>query len=200
MLTDAAYRRNIRKAWNRATAADLEQGLQWYDDALQRTQEIATGRPLTMEAAAGIVAALSPMTGWSTNLENAERIIVLHTAGKPMPTRGFGFRKNTAKAWRILDGEHPLKVLGGPKVTAFYHNILGSDEFVTVDRWAIRIAYGTPDAKTTVGKREYEAIAQAFRYVAAELGIPGRHLQAATWVYYRRVHARAIFDPPMIGE
>ena len=198
MLTDAAYRRNIRKAWRRATAADLEQGLQWYDDALQRTQAAA---PLhTAEHAAGIVAALSPMTGWSTNLLNAEKLASLHGAGEPMPTSGYGFRRNTVKAWRILCGEHPLVVLNGPKVTAFYHNILGSDEHVTVDRWAIRIAYGDPAGPTTVGQREYDTIAAAFQAVADELGVPARHLQAATWVYYRRVHARGLFDPPKIGE
>lgn len=198
MLTDAQLRANIRKAWRKATAADLEQGLQWYDDALQRTQKIAPQH--SVETAAGVVAALSPMTGWSTNLKNAAKLTALHAAGEPMPTSGYGFKRNTAKAWRILAGEHPLQVLSGPKVTAFYHNILGCNEHVTVDRWAIRIAYGDPNGVTSVAKREYDRIATAFRVVAAELGIPARHLQAATWVYFRRVHARGLFDPPKIGE
>ena len=198
MLTPATYRRNIRKAWRRSTAADLAQGLAWYDDALTRVRKAAP--QLDDEGAAGVVAALSPMTGWSTNLLTAEKLAALHGAGEEMPTEGYGFKRNTAKAWAILEGAHPLDTIKGPKVTAFYHNILGCDFRVTVDRWAIRIGYFDPDAKTTVGQREYDTIAQAFRDVAAELGITARQLQAATWVYFRRVHARAIFDPPKLGE
>jgi hypothetical protein len=198
MLTPAEYRRNIRKVYRRTSPADMAQGLQWYEDAQRRACEAAPH--LTAEYAAGVVAALSPMTGWSTNLDNAEKLAAVHLAGEPMPTEGYGFKRNTAKAWAILDGLHPMDALRGPKVTAFYRNIVGCPHSVTVDRWAIRIAYYDPDGPTTVSDKEYAIIADAFRTVATEVGITARQLQAATWVYYRRVHARAVFDPPKIGE
>lgn len=198
MLTPAEYRRNIRKAYRRATPADMAQGLAWYGIAADFADELSAISTLGVEQTAGVIAALSPMTGWSTNVNNARRLTHEHLRGATTPRGGYGFRKNRDKAWRILKGEHPLDVLGGKKVRAFYANILGDPDAVTVDRWAIRIAYGDPEGKMTVSDGEYDVIADAFRAVAAEVELTTHDLQAAVWVYFRRVHARALFDPPRL--
>lgn len=186
------YENNILAAWNAATDADLAEGLEWYRKARGEGRKI--GR--TLHCGVGVIAALSPMQAWDTNIELARKLAATHAAGEPMPTKGYGFKRNTEKAWRILDGEAPLTVLGGDKVRSFYRNILGCEHSVTVDRWAVRIALGDPQHDGKVPAGQYEPMAQAFRNVAERLGIGANVLQAATWVWIRREHGRTIPRDP----
>lgn len=181
-----SYDDNIRAAWDAATADDLAEGLEWYRRA--RAEGRALGR--TLHTGVGVIAALSPMQAWDTNIALANKLAATHAAGEPMPTSGYGFKRNTAKAWAILNGARPLDVLGGDKVRSFYRNMLGCGHSVTVDRWAVRIALGDTAHDGKVPPGEYENMADAFRRVAASLGITAQHLQAATWVWIRREHGR----------
>lgn len=185
------YRANIRAAWEASSDADLRKGLAWYANARAEARKLGT----TLHRGVGVIAALSPLQSWDTNIALAHKLADEHAAGNPMPTSGYGFKRNTAKAWAILDGARPLDILGGDKVRSFYRNILGCPHSVTVDRWAVRIAMGDPKHSGNVPSGQYGAMADAFRDVAAELGISARDLQAATWVWIRRVHARSNRDP-----
>jgi hypothetical protein len=83
-----------------------------------------------------------------------------------------------------------LSVLNGPKVRAFYSNIMGDTDAVTVDTWAVRVATGRTGkhAEWTIGtKRRYAAVADAYRRAAVILGVDPRTVQAATWVAARGV-------------
>jgi len=180
------YEANIEAAWAASTDADLAEGLDWYRKARGEGRKL--GR--TLHRGVGVIAALSPMTAWDTNIEQANKLAAVHAAGEPMPTEGYGFTRNTVKAWRILEGERPLDVLGGDKVRSFYRNMLGCDHSVTIDRWAVRIALGDPRHSGAVPSGQYEAMANAFRAVAARLDIGAHQLQAATWVWIRREHGR----------
>ena len=190
------YQANIKREWHKATAEDLEQGLAWYGIANDFARAFAASDVITREQAAGVIAAMSPMMSWGTNIHVARRLITRYLLGEAEPTEGFGLKRNVAKAWRILRGEDPLNVLSGDKVRAFYSNIIGDPTAVTVDRWAARAARGNPDDAGTVTKREYREIADAYRAAAADLDISARDLQAAVWVAYRRQHARATLDNP----
>jgi hypothetical protein len=185
------YDTNIRAAFEAATPDDLAKGLRWYANAQREGRKVGP----TLHRGVGVIAALSPLQAWDVNIELANKLAAVHAEGKPMPTTGYGFKRNTAKAWAILNGAKPLDVLSGPKVRAFYRNMLGCSDSVTVDRWAVRIAIGDPDHSGTVPSGEYDAMADAFRRVAAEKGLTPRELQAATWTWVRRVHARANRDP-----
>ena len=188
-MTD--YEANIRAAFDAATPDDLAKGLRWYANAQREGRAVGP----TLHRGVGVIAALSPMQAWDVNIELARKLAKLHAEGAPMPTTGFGFKKNVAKAWAILDGTKPLDALRGPKVRSFYRNMLGCSTSVTVDRWAVRIAMGDPKHDGTVPSGEYDAMADAFRSVADDLGMTARELQAATWTWVRRVHARANRDP-----
>lgn len=103
------------------------------------------------------------------------------------------------QAWRIANGEAPLSVLRGPKVRAFYANITGDADAVTVDVWAVRAARGdqacVPDGRGrlryaddgTVSAREYREYADVYRRAARRLGVTPRECQAAVWVAVRGV-------------
>jgi hypothetical protein len=93
-----------------------------------------------------------------------------------------------AKAWAIAHGAHPAKVLRGPKVSAFWLNICGNLDVVTVDTWAVRAAGITDDreAQLTLNRKGgYERVAAAYQDVAREVGVLPAELQAAVWLHVR---------------
>lgn len=181
------YAARILGVWERATANDVLEGNKWYEDAHAYIERLAVAAHVSVETVAGVVAALSPRTPWATNKVWAERLVKDYASGSSVPS-SVGTGDNRNKAWRILwGGEAPLSVLGGQKVTAFYRNLTGDEDAVTVDVWAARAAEG--DEVTTTDKSirgtRYEDIAQAYRIVADVVGVTPRHLQATVWVAIR---------------
>jgi hypothetical protein len=175
-----------------ATAKDLADGLAWYDRARAMAEEMSAGSGLSARHCAGVIAALSPRCQWATNVEAARRMISAAVAGQPEPVVA-GTLANRAKAWRIARGEEPDAVLSGPKVRAFYANIMGDLESVTIDVWTARAVEGRDHPHAPV-RRRYELCAQAFRRAGERRGIAPRDAQAAVWTVYRRVHGYA-YDP-----
>jgi hypothetical protein len=104
-----------------------------------------------------------------------------------------GTLANRAKAWRIACGEDPDAVLSGPKVRAFFANIMGDVDAVTVDTWAARAAEGRRNDNAPV-RRRYRLLAESYRRAGERRGMHPRDTQAAVWTAYRRQHARATYD------
>lgn len=176
------YKRNILKTWRRVTHEDVQEGTQWYPTAHEIARSIGNG---DVKKGAGIIAAFSPMVRWSLNVEMARNAV---------ESGAFvgHFKANNAKALRIWQGEEPLKVLGGNKVRAFYQNIVSAGEWdaPVIDRHSIAVALNTfpNDRQRSLYARGkwYEQFAQAYKEVAAKLGIPVSQLQAITWCRWRR--------------
>lgn len=180
---------NILSTYRQASDSDIATGLAWYGDALALATELD---PTRVRHAVGIIAVLSPMTSWPENVKKARMVYETGTT--------YGLAKNVEKAVRIFNGENPDDVVSGPKVSSFYHNILGDDVAVTIDRHAIDVAYGKvqTDAeranavKSTKARDGYGMIRQAYSLVAdkvsAERGdrVTGAQMQAIVWVYWRR--------------
>lgn len=177
--TLAAMRRRIRSAFESATAADLAAGLEWYGRAERAAADIAPHDP---DMGAAVIAALSPRNRWTVNVAQAARVVLAAACGFDCPAVSTG--GNREKAWRIALGESPAAILRGPKVRAFFANITGDDDAVTVDVWAARAAEGLSRTDAPSGRR-YALIARAYRDVAKSLDVPPRHVQAAVWVHVR---------------
>lgn len=180
--------KRIIETYQRADSKMLEGGHTWYEKANSIATKLGKGNT---EKGAGIIAALSPQTGWGRNLLLATSMVKTGTA------KHTG--DSVTKAQRILAGEHPLDVLGGQKVTNFYKNIANpSDpEPVTIDRHAHDIPMGiafrgnkkskqpSPDLGLDT-KGRYEHFQDSYRTAAGELGIEIPHkVQATTWVTHR---------------
>lgn len=184
---------NLFKVYYQANANDLENGLTWYSSAHNVVTRLSSRYNVTLEQACGVIAALSPGAQWERNIEDAELFISYWSAGnrgKRLPSVGVYGRNNRRKAERILGGEKPLTVLGGPKVTAFYTNILdpSNNRVVTIDRHAKSAAYGVADENTSlVRPSEYEYLTRHFRYCAAKLNLRPCDFQAICWVTWRRL-------------
>jgi hypothetical protein len=189
-------RRRILATYAEASAEDILSGIEWYGRAESAAAEIAEGTELSTRTVAGIIAALSPRNNWRTNLAWAAAVVEAYAEGATNPPN-VHTRAMRAQAWRIASGEDPLDVLNGPKVRAFFANITGDHEAVTVDVWAARIAEGTwtphPTKRTLrdwaaepapQGSR-YTTIARAYREAAHIIGRTPREVQAAVWVHVR---------------
>jgi hypothetical protein len=178
---------HILAAYMRASDDDRAFGIAWYPAARELAESLL---PTDVSTAAGVLAAMSPMTSWPENIKRAILAIngehVKHT------------EPNAIKVLRILSGEAPLDVLSGPKTRAFYLNIMGidSDETVTVDRHAIDVACGqvlsdSERAGAIRGKAGYGKVADMYREAASIIGVTPCALQAIVWVYWRRNVAQA---------
>jgi hypothetical protein len=188
-----AITRRLIAAWNAAPLPAHVYGMNWYAAAHEQAADLAERYGVTVECAAGAIAALSPSCEWSRNLELAEAMLATGDASHPY---GDAIRK----ARRIRNGEAPLEVLGGDKVRSFYSNIVdpeGSID-VTIDRHAFDVCAGrvTDDAtrkalelggrRTPSGKtRNYVTLERAHVSAARILGVRPHQVQAVTWEAWR---------------
>lgn len=167
------------------TESDYAEGMAWYGEAYDFASALTPANPAI---GAGILAALSPNTSWP---QNKVRATTLVSTGDVRH-----FPDAVGKAQRILAGETPLDVLGGPKVRSFYTDIMGlPNESVTVDRHAIDIACGRPLSNAERSPfqkgKAYATLARFYTEVAREYGVTPNQLQAITWVWWRKNKAVA---------
>lgn len=174
--------RNIMAVLRRSEAVDAAEGANWYPEAYRAIQGLSERHKVSFDTAAAVVAVLSPQLRWTRNILAAEAAL----SGYHLPgVLGTSYRK----AVRIIAGENPLDVLGGPKVNAFYQNLRGDFQSVTIDTHAISIACGHSITvnKNTIKAGRYEAFAEAYRIVARWVGQAPAIVQAITWVTWKRL-------------
>lgn len=178
-VTDMASR--IVEAYATTDDATRRAGRRWYREAQDIAVEVATALGTTVEVGAGIVAAYSAGTAWSTNVRMARATAA---TGEPVPHRFGGSRKVRA----MLEGASPNHVITGQKLSAFFRTIADPDATrheVVVDRHAFAVATGRA---STEGQRFLSnsavvgAIAEAYRVAATIVGERPGHLQAIVWI------------------
>lgn len=178
---------NVLAAVEQATPAQYAEGMAWYQAAHTFAVGLAEEHGLTVEQAAGVIAALSPQLPWDRNLTYAELLVRTGSA----PTLGRSIRQANA----ILDGADPLDVLGGAKTRSFFANIFDPDgsHAVTIDRHALDVALGVKGTdksrKLIERKGAYELVADAYRNAAERIGVLPNQAQAIAWVAWRNDHA-----------
>lgn len=190
-MIDTPHVSNVLAVYNGASADNMREGLSWYLDAHNEAVRLAQSIPATaaaykVPAAAGILAALSPMNGWENNKNKARQLIAQNGDGT-----GCGLTKNVAKAVAIYKGGDPLDILKGDKVRAFYRTILDpfGDIDPVIDRHAFDIAVGERTDEKRRGilgrKGVYSEFANVYREAAKVAGIGSAQMQAITWVAWR---------------
>lgn len=166
------WRNRLLAVYNDADLATLEAGRLWYPEAEAMIAELSAHYALGRPAVAGVVAALSPQKRWRLNISLAETLL----DRRPVASV---YASNLIKAEMIADGHPPLDVLGGPKVRAFFANLIGSREIVTVDTWAQKAAIGHLAEAPKRGR--YLRLSRAYRAAAAIAGETPREFQAIVW-------------------
>ena len=188
---------NILAVFFSASAAEVIEGEEWYSRANLICRQLAHQYDCQLEHAAGVIAALSPNNRWERNVADAQRLFAVYENSdlNINDVRVCTFNKNKEKAIRILEGEHPLDVLSGNKVRAFYGCIAGYND-VCVDGHAYAIWAGQhiPTTKTPkISDKLYASIAEDYRRAAQQINqitgkcYTGAQVQAITWVTWRNL-------------
>lgn len=180
---------NILAVYHQATREELRAGLSWYADVNEECARLAQTYRVTMQQAAGVIAALSPGLRWENNVEAAERML----AEEPLDGLGVRWYANVRKAEAILNASDPFVALKGNKVRAFYACILTPDKglSVCVDGHAYCIWTGRRiglDKVPELNDRLYNRIASDYMSVARVVQLQACQLQAITWLTWRRLH------------
>jgi hypothetical protein len=166
----------LRRRVESATLSDIMHANVWYGNARTLAERMVNINPAyTVEIAATIIAAFSPRVRWETNVRKA----LAFTAGM----RVRGLRDHTRKAHlaeRIGFDAIPFRT--APKTHSFARNIAGDMDAVTVDIWMCRAAEIGRDSPTI---RQYRAIADAVRTLAAEYNMTPATMQALIWIVER---------------
>ena len=179
--------RHIIDTYNNASESSIAEGKVWYSHAnhiawqvtkLLGSKDIRVG--------AGIIASLSPQMDWGENVTEGLRFVSVGYSTKQT-------RANNMKAKRISEGDDPETVLGGLKVTAFYHAILEpfGDTPPVVDRHAIDIHKGELVSKRDRNRamsnpRVISRIQTSYKLASKKLGVHWHVVQAVTWVQQRK--------------
>jgi hypothetical protein len=168
----------ILGTWNSVDSDTKRVGRLWYYDAWRSAVVMADKHGVSIEQAAGVIAALSPRCPWKRNLIDAEAVL---TRGVAAVVSSFG--RNKTRAVAIANGHNPDHILGGPKVRAFWRCLVSfrNRTHVCIDVWAARAVgyYGR------ISPQVYRRIAAAYLDAARRLNVTPCELQATLWIDIR---------------
>lgn len=172
---------NLRAIRASSSPEQIREGRGWYP-AMGRAiaiigQECAdeTGTEISREFAVGVFAAYSQNATWKANVTMATRYLMTREL------RGMGCV--TSKLAAMESGMDPAEAMGGAlKLTDFYRNLIGEDQYVTCDRWHIQASTG---ARPTLTPKLRDAITRATHEVAREFGESASACQAVIWCTVR---------------
>ena len=166
-----------------ATPEQVQAGQRWYQDARALAVELANTCGLSIEQAAGVMAALSPREHWQRLYVRLVRWTQASQAGQPITSElTIGTGSNQYKAQQILAGAPIGAQCSGPKVLAFYRAILGDEQAVPIDCHAHRAAIGRNAPELLQRKGHRQDVQDAYTAVARQFGETPRECQAIIWL------------------
>jgi hypothetical protein len=189
---------NILAVFFNATDLEAINGADWYPTANNAALTMARRYSVSLEIAAGVIAALSPNNRWERNLTDADFMIRAYSMGGHNAADSIKvgtYNANKIKALSILSGDDCLQILGGLKVRAFYDCIIGGDS-VCIDGHAYAIWKGERIPTTQTPKitpKIYDSIVADYRQAARVINLilkadySAAQIQAITWTAWRRM-------------
>ena len=193
---------NIIAVYALATSGERVEGMEWYNRANRVAATIASAHGISLETAAGVIAALSPNNRWERNIVDAENLIRAFSIGGAEEAENVKvctYGKMRTKAIQILEATSIVdhaSILNGRKITAFYECIIGRMDAVCIDGHAYSIWFGdrlTMKQVPNIGKKLYAEIVSDYVQAARILSENGTsvtafEVQAITWCAWRRLH------------
>ncbi len=182
--------------WCEAATDDQEaEGRVWYAYAQDLAKQVTVnlrrkGFSIDFRTVAAVIAVTSNNMPWDRQIRVTEPICEAILNGEDPKLLGLGVMFSYLdKAARIIDGD--MTALSGPKVTVFYHNIIGDYSKVTVDRHAVRVALNEYTDENTTNRwvkpdSRARMMQEAAYYIASEImGDEPAVVQAIAWTVYR---------------
>lgn len=188
--------RNLLKVYRKASAIDLEQGIDWYPTAQGIVCEWASHYRYSVDTVACVTAALSPQLEWTRNLVIADDVL----AGRN-PSIGGVLHSNLRKAEVLRDTDYraesqtiAIRMIkafpGGPKVNSFAHNLAGDSLVVTVDTHAAQAGLNDPLANVRLPWTPYRIFAECYAVAARKVDRQPAEFQAIVWHTWKRLYPR----------
>lgn len=194
-------KRNLNSLLQDATPSEIQHGLDWYREARIYAYQLSKVYNVPFSKVCGVIAALSPRNKWERNKLDAARVISAVVSKRRNMPRCGTYKMMRTKAIDILKSDSAssdsiLKILNGPKISAFYLNIFdGENNRVTVDTWihlASKLEYLVEEARPVLKRAEYVEIETALKELSAEYGIKPYQAQAIVWLVFKRKSAPII--------
>jgi hypothetical protein len=174
-----AYLVQIRQFYREASKTTKRHGSAWYTAEHGEAARLAKRADRPLRIVCACLAVLSPRCQWPRVKDACGEMLA---GNKP---RGI-FGRNVAKAAMILALPNgiPIDPKTAPKTWAFWQNLWRPSDAhpVTLDSWMLR-AHGLP---VSAGLGAYNTLADAYRAVAADLGLIPNQLQATVWLHVRK--------------
>ena len=189
----------ITGVFNLASQTDIAAGLSWYRDANTFADNLSDEYNVSRLKVHGVIASLSPRNRWERNMQDAESMVKVYSAGGTfddlVQLKVCTFGANKIKAARILTlncaSDTEIKeILKGPKMIEFYHCIQELAD-VCIDGHAYSVWVGdriTLANVPSIGVKLRKTIKADYKLAAEHLGLNPYELQAITWVCWRRIH------------
>lgn len=175
---------NIIACLDRATPAEIEDGITWYPRAHEFARSLDANN---VYRASGVIAALSPRKEWGLNMRMAKR-----TFDTGIASGNTGAMNRVAQS--IFDGMPAMDALKGDKTRQFCTAIAraGDSDIAVIDRHAYDVAVATihtDKTRPSITKNVYRRFAEAYYQASIESGFSVAELQAITWVTWKRLKA-----------
>ena len=185
---------NLESTLRQAKPTDWETGL----GAFQRYNKIVTEVALQTETtpciAAAVFSALSPNSDYHGNLKDMRKLLCAARDGLTIDEFTVStYGQNKRKAWRIVHGEDPLKLIIADKTRNFFLNIENplNPYPVTIDGHMYNIWNGKK--QNLVGLRThkslYHVVADGVRKLACQEGVLPNQMQGILWHTWKRIHS-----------
>lgn len=175
--------------YHSATEDQKHAGRNWYSDAREVVRGLAQQHGIYMSTVAAVFSALSPQTRWHTNVAGAVRILNAFRNGEyEAPSNVTLYYRNAQKAWRILDGSLRAFDAFAPhsKTEAFWHNLIGNENVVTIDTWMVRGMEGKAfNRKRTIHPNMYRDYSEVVVAASHAVGETPAQFQAIVWIALR---------------
>lgn len=179
-IAEGDYVAAILHYYDSADEVQRAAGARWYSTAGELVRMIADDTGVDSEAVAYGMAALSPRNPWRWNVFDVWSYALAAAEGRTMP-KANTFKRNQAVAWACVNGQVGTWATSAPKVRAFVAAILGDENSVVVDTWAVRVATFGAESRVRNDKH-YVTLAHAYNVAANLRGVPPAVMQATTWI------------------
>jgi hypothetical protein len=174
----ARFTTALDSVFSQADSRQYAEGFKWYDDANAELRLIALQHDSFIEIAAAICAALSPKLRWSANLLYTDWVF----QGLTIPH----LKTPVNKALAILESGN-VDLITAPKTSAFYRNLIGDLNRVTIDVWMYRAAGLNDD---DVKPWHYRELELAVKRLANHYKVEPARIQAIIWIVIREAWKR----------
>ncbi len=183
----------MREVFERATPGILQYALPSYQKFHDLCWGIAEHWGYAGVVGAAVFAALSPNNDYFGNLRDANKLIESHRNGKTIDQFTVStYGQNKRKAWAIVNGSDPYRLIVADKTRNFFLNIVDPKDPVpvTIDGHMYNIWLG--DRRNLVGLslpgRLYDRVAATTRQLAADVNLIPNQVQSVLWWTWRQMH------------